>query len=418
MSPTSRRQHQRICGCNKPPAHHDSHPDGATTICPEIIDIIIDFLHDDKHTLQTCALVSKSWLPASRYHLTRSITVDSRNACTFRRLLCCRHSTLPSSILHLQVGLSRYPFWTPPVNFIPHLRALRSLTLICKLQHNTLPRSLDGFKTITILKLSCISIPTCGTLLRILAATPLLETVTLLDIKWSTIGHVPDPQSFPYLHTLSTHCETSSHILDWLSKRPLPALISVSIRADSGIARSQFLRTLGSSLQHLQVKMFVGGVHRCHFGNADEVIFFNSVDLSTNTTLRSITIDSLSLPTGHFKVDACFLPLLSMLFRINSSCLDTISLTLTSNPYHVDVTKVPWTQLAQSVITHLNSLRSLNIILPGIFLSPRKRRTLNFEVERRDCLMKNMEQEITGKLSDIRLGEKPLLAITNISFPP
>jgi hypothetical protein len=270
MSPTSRRQHQRICGCNKPPGHHDSHPDGATTICPEIIDIIIDFLHDDKHTLRTCALVSKSWLPASRYHLSHSITVDLHNASTFRRLLCCRHSTLPSSIIHLQVGLSTHPFWTPPVNFIPHLHALRSLTLICKLQHNTLPRSLDGFKTITVLKLSCIRIPTCGTLLRILAATPLLETVTLLDINWRTIGHVPDPRSFLYLHTLSTHCEASSHILDWLSKRPLPALISISIRADSGISGCQFLRTLGSSLQHLQVKMFVEDVQCRHIGNQAE----------------------------------------------------------------------------------------------------------------------------------------------------
>lgn len=159
-----------------------------------------------------------------------------------------------------------------------------------------------------------------------------------------------------------------------------------------------------------------------HGGNeylpTNKVIFFDSVDLSTNTTLRSITIDSLTLPSDRLEFDACFLPLLSMLFRINSSCLDTISLTVTSNPYYVDVTKAPWTQLAQSVITHLNSLRSLNIILLGISLSPRGRRTFPFDAERRDCLKENMEQEITGKLSGIWLGEKPLLAITNISFPP
>ena len=152
------------------------------------------------------------------------------------------------------------------------------------------------------------------------------------------------------------------------------------------------------------------------------VIFFDSVDLSTNTSLQSITIDSLSLPSDRFEVDTCFLPLLSMLFRVNSSCLDTISLTVTLNPYHVNVTKAPWTQLAQSVITHLHSLRSLNIILPGISLSPRLRRTLpayNYAVELRDrhLLKENMEQEITGKFSGIQLGEKPLLAITNISFP-
>jgi len=148
------------------------------------------------------------------------------------------------------------------------------------------------------------------------------------------------------------------------------------------------------------------------------VIFFDSVDLSTNTTLRSITIDSLTLTVDRVEFDACFLPLVSMLSRINSSCLDTISLTVTSNPYHADVTKAQWTQLAQSVITHLNSLRSLNIILLGISLSPRMRRTLpNYDVECRGCLKENMEQEITRKFSGVRLGEKSLLAITNISFP-
>ena len=148
-----------------------------------------------------------------------------------------------------------------------------------------------------------------------------------------------------------------------------------------------------------------------HIGNqADEVIFFNSVDLSTNTTLRSVTIDTLS------QADACFLPLLSMLFRINSSCLDTISLTVTFNVYDIDVTGAPWTQLAQSVIPRLNSLRSLNIILPGISLSPWP--LGNFNGQHPDLLKETMEQEITGKFSGIRLGGKPLLAITNISFPP
>jgi hypothetical protein len=150
------------------------------------------------------------------------------------------------------------------------------------------------------------------------------------------------------------------------------------------------------------------------------VIFFNSVNLSTDTTLRSITIDTLTLPFDQFEVDTCFLPLLSMLFRINPPCLDTISLTVTSNPYHVDVTKAPWAQLAQSVIAHLNSLRSLNIILPGISLSLRSRKTPIYAVElqRSDRLKENMVQEITGKFSGIRLGEKSLLAITNILFPP
>ncbi|KIM88644.1 hypothetical protein PILCRDRAFT_813616, partial [Piloderma croceum F 1598] len=332
--------------------------------------------------------------------------------------MCCRHSTLPSSIVHLQVGGrigSRnndfLQFWTPPVNCIPHARALRSLTLICKLQHNTLPRSLDGFKTITVLNIVFVSIPTCGTLLAILAATPLLETATLSEIIWKSVGNIPDPQSFPYLHTLSVHCGASWHILDWLSKRPLPALTSVSIRAESSITGCQFLRTLGSLLQHLQVKMFIDNeVQGTHTGNqADEIVFFDSADLSTNTNLRSITIDTVSIPSSSFRVDPCFLPLLSMLFRTNLSCLDTISFVL--DPFWGDVNKVPWAKLARCVIAHSNSLRSLNIILPGIQANKREERFWKHLIEK-------WEREIIGKLSGVQFGEKPLLAITNISFPP
>ncbi|KAJ7156261.1 hypothetical protein C8R46DRAFT_1115533 [Mycena filopes] len=42
---------------------------------PELVDRFIDNLHDDRHTLATCALVSKTWTPASRYHLFSRVTV-------------------------------------------------------------------------------------------------------------------------------------------------------------------------------------------------------------------------------------------------------------------------------------------------------------------------------------------------------
>ena len=38
----------------------------------EILDIIIDFLHDDQDALQTCSLVCKSWLPSTRFHRFRN----------------------------------------------------------------------------------------------------------------------------------------------------------------------------------------------------------------------------------------------------------------------------------------------------------------------------------------------------------
>jgi hypothetical protein len=42
---------------------------------PELVDSIIDHLHDDPATLHSCALVSSAWLPASRYHIFRRVSI-------------------------------------------------------------------------------------------------------------------------------------------------------------------------------------------------------------------------------------------------------------------------------------------------------------------------------------------------------
>lgn len=45
------------------------------TIFQELIDLVIDHLHDDKSSLASCSLVAKSWLPCSHFHLFSSLRV-------------------------------------------------------------------------------------------------------------------------------------------------------------------------------------------------------------------------------------------------------------------------------------------------------------------------------------------------------
>lgn len=77
-----------------------------STLPPEITDLIVDHLHDDKHTLSVCAVVSRRWLPGCQFHLFRQVTYRAR------------------------LGEGRF---TPLVSFLhnaAHLRGLiRSLTL-------------------------------------------------------------------------------------------------------------------------------------------------------------------------------------------------------------------------------------------------------------------------------------------------
>ena len=43
----------------------------------ELLDHVVDHLHDTKHTLGTCCLVSKSWIPRTRIHLFASVRFDT-----------------------------------------------------------------------------------------------------------------------------------------------------------------------------------------------------------------------------------------------------------------------------------------------------------------------------------------------------
>ena len=45
-----------------------------TSLPPEILDIVIDHLHDEPTALRACCLVSKSWVPRSRTHLFGHVT--------------------------------------------------------------------------------------------------------------------------------------------------------------------------------------------------------------------------------------------------------------------------------------------------------------------------------------------------------
>ena len=55
---------------------------------PELVDRIIDFLHDEPRALTACSLVARSWTPASRYHRFDTIKLISNKDWTkFDRLI-------------------------------------------------------------------------------------------------------------------------------------------------------------------------------------------------------------------------------------------------------------------------------------------------------------------------------------------
>jgi hypothetical protein len=68
------------------------------TFPSETFDEIIDHLHPDKAALATCALVCRSWLPSSRYHLFAEVNIvleNGDNVARFLQLLAFPKSIAP-----------------------------------------------------------------------------------------------------------------------------------------------------------------------------------------------------------------------------------------------------------------------------------------------------------------------------------
>ncbi|THU90327.1 hypothetical protein K435DRAFT_676238, partial [Dendrothele bispora CBS 962.96] len=64
---------------------------------PEIVDLIIDELYGFRPDLKTCALVCRSWVSRSRFHLFSTICLSNRQnkASLFLALCASPHSTIP-----------------------------------------------------------------------------------------------------------------------------------------------------------------------------------------------------------------------------------------------------------------------------------------------------------------------------------
>ena len=130
-----------------------SHP-----LPPEIHDLIVDFLHDERVALNACCLVSKSWVPRARSHLfthielgahlsrvsqwTTTFPDPSNSPGHYARSLTIHGSltTTPlfvnwiqafSSVVHLHLDMDRGPYLLTPFHGLS--RTLKSLRLVYRI---------------------------------------------------------------------------------------------------------------------------------------------------------------------------------------------------------------------------------------------------------------------------------------------
>ena len=130
----------------------------------ELSDMIIDFLFKDVTALCSAALVCKSWLPASRFHLFSDIELNPNRGL---EVICAEYSTIPPHIRHLSIAgyLNQSQFVDETLLSLPLLSNLKSLALIQINMANLTPdakeRLITLLQNLTTLYFSAFNVRNC-----------------------------------------------------------------------------------------------------------------------------------------------------------------------------------------------------------------------------------------------------------------
>ncbi|RDB15825.1 hypothetical protein Hypma_003689 [Hypsizygus marmoreus] len=258
---------------------------------PEVIDAIIDYLHDDKYALLTCALVSPKWIPRSRYHFLYELTLEPEDALAFCSLSQDLYSTIPRFVrsLTLKDGILTLYWSSSALSHLAHCK-FTSLEDLCidrawfDLDESAITSMCHGFASIKTLKLHDVSFTSIAHLAQLVCSLPLLESLSLRANLEDETATCPPSYCLPESLNTLTMRWSNACIVDWLvSERSIHGLRRVYLDfAYPALipGAATLLRAVGSSLQQLSLVMPKTG----------PTFTDTEIDLTYNTRLRALTL--------------------------------------------------------------------------------------------------------------------------------
>ena len=246
------------------------------SLSPELVDIIIDNLHNDKHTLSACCLTSKQWVASCRFHLFSKMTVTPNRIASLLHFLESHSPSITSLIRNLVVedfsewafdddGETRSSFPSDGLRRIfLLLRSVRHLH-IYNCYHVIDPNVFSILTNVRELVMEDISLTSLQHMLSFVYAFPILETLSIVGTStWrdrslppSKYKTRPGQPSFS-LRKLDLHFDPNlSSISKWLlGLDPVPQIFSLSLYVvDYGSHSSiALLRSIGPSVLTLELK--------------------------------------------------------------------------------------------------------------------------------------------------------------------
>ncbi|KAJ6447512.1 hypothetical protein C8R45DRAFT_1224870 [Mycena sanguinolenta] len=213
----------------------------------ELVDSILDFLHDSRPDLKRCALVCKSWLPSAQYHLFSYYVLQNERDC--QRLFNTLHeaSHIRSLITHIAISLDG---WGNNDNYYKGLEAVQSeLSNLRKLSVYRFPSDATGLAvvqqlcsipSITHIFMLCDDDPVrlCSPLMRRTASIGTLELGRRTRSSKPTPGPIVTPSPQCIVDCLDIKCyddELPSSVVSLFRDLDLSSLRRLTVH-DCGFA--------------------------------------------------------------------------------------------------------------------------------------------------------------------------------------
>jgi len=255
----------------------------------ELIDTIIDSLQGQPPALKRCALVCKSWVPRSHYHLFHSVTLRPRNATEFVKILSSPICTFARYVNHVTFFMpsgwidETVPFLTP-------LFAVHSLSFgdMDDVRSETVNTLFTTFRAVVSLELHN-SFDTVEEHLDFVAGFRSLKKLIVFHSS-NYMEEVSPGRHYQghhwQLRTLVLSCSFLSDILRWVTfHQPNPQIHSLcmfDIRQICLPDVQHFLLALAPSLRRLRLIF--------PLSYTDSHAYLRYVDISCLRELRSISL--------------------------------------------------------------------------------------------------------------------------------
>ncbi|EMD39707.1 hypothetical protein CERSUDRAFT_112011 [Gelatoporia subvermispora B] len=235
---------------------------------PELTDIIIDLVSDDSVSLRSCSLTCSSWLPRTRVHLFKNVSVSVRNAEAFEKLITITPEigsyVREIHVYHQHGVYQSSPVWLDTNILRPLSKYLQQVRKIVLAGEGTYtPTSLIQLPSIEILEIRDCGIDSLDDLLSLMVGLPRLRSIISRGTDYGPSHKPPKrqdeaPPSLRVLEFVQSFM-TPGIYMDWLIAQSmcthLESLTAVPVAMQHIPHLGRVVQACSSTLRHIRISV-------------------------------------------------------------------------------------------------------------------------------------------------------------------